>query len=147
MQDEKLHIILAEDDRDDQLFFKVAFEDLKMDYTLTICNDGVEVMNYLNSLNDIPHIIFLDLQMPGKNGMECLKEIRGNSKYRDVAVAIYTSLASAENHEETFISGANVFIKKPRELSQLKKILLEVIYINWQYMSDGLNKENFMINY
>ena len=147
MQDQKLHIILAEDDKDDQLFFKTAFRDLKLDYSLAICNDGVELINYLNSIDEVPHMIFLDLQMPGKNGMQCLKEIRGESKYRDMTVAIYTSLASAEYHEETFINGANVFIKKPRELSQLKKILLEVVYINWQYICDGLNKENFMINY
>lgn len=147
MQDEKLHIILAEDDKDDQLFFKAAFKDLKLHYSLTLCNDGLELTNYLNLLDEVPHIIFLDLHMPVKNGMECLKEIRGNTKYRDTAIAIYTSLASSENHEETFIYGANVFIKKPRELSELKKILLEVIYINWQYVVDGLNKENFMINY
>jgi CheY-like chemotaxis protein len=147
MQHEKLHIILAEDDKDDQLFFKSAFKDLKLDYSLTICNDGNELMSYVDSKAEIPHIIFLDLSMPGKNGLECLKELRGNSKYRDTAIAIYTSLASSENHEESFIRGANIFIKKPRELSELKKILLEVIYINWQYVSDGLNKENFMINY
>jgi len=147
MQNEKLHIILAEDDRDDQLFFKTAFKGLKLDYSLTICNDGDELINYLNLAKDVPHILFLDLQMPRKNGMQCLKEIRSNSRYRDMTVAIYTSFASAENHEETFILGANVFIKKPRELSELNKILLEVIYINWQYICDGLNKENFMINY
>jgi len=147
MQHEKLHIILAEDDKDDQLFFKSAFKDLKLDYSLSICNDGIELMDYLNANSETPHIIFLDLSMPGKNGLECLKEIRANVKYRDSAIAIYTSLASSENHEESFIRGANIFIKKPRELSELKKILLEVIYINWQYVSDGLNKENFMINY
>jgi CheY-like chemotaxis protein len=147
MQSEKIHIILAEDDKDDQLFFKSAFKDLKIDYSLTICNDGNELTDYLNLKAEIPDIIFLDLNMPGKNGMECLRELRANAKYRDTTIAIYTSFASNENHEESFVRGANIFIKKPRELSELKKILLEVIYINWQYMSDGLNKENFMINY
>jgi CheY-like chemotaxis protein len=147
MIDEKLHIILAEDDIDDRLFFKSAFKDLKLEYDLTICEDGLQLMDYLATREKAPHIIFLDLNMPGKNGLECLKELRRNHIYRDTSIAIYTSLASSQNHEEAFIRGANIFIKKPKELSELKKILLEVIYINWQYVSDGLNKENFMINY
>lgn len=147
MQHEKLHIMLAEDDYDDQLFFKSAFKELKLDYELTICNDGVDVINALEAAEILPHIIFLDLNMPRKSGMECLEEIRSDVRYRNTAIAIYTSLTSAQNHEETFIKGANIFIKKPRELHDLKKILLEVIYINWQYISDGLTKENFMINY
>ncbi len=147
MKIDELHIVLAEDDVDDRLFFKNAFKSLRIENKLTICEDGIGLMDYLKNAEPLPHILFLDLNMPGKNGMECLKELRSDSRYRDMSIAIYTSLKSSTIGEETLINGANIFIRKPNEPDVLKKILLEVVYINWQYMTDGLNKENFMISY
>jgi len=147
MKIDELHIVLAEDDRDDRLFFKNAFKGLKIDNKLTVCEDGLALMDYLNTVEPLPHILFLDLNMPGKNGMECLKELRANQRYADLSIAIYTSLKSPTVGEEALLQGANVFIRKPNEPEDLKKILQEVIYINWQYMTDGLNKDNFMLNY
>ncbi|MFP5439012.1 MAG: response regulator [Bacteroidia bacterium] len=147
MKTDGVHILLAEDDRDDRLFFKNAFKDLKIQNRLTICEDGISLMDYLKGAEPLPDILFLDLNMPGKSGMDCLKEIRANLHYRDMSIAIYTSLSHPSIHEDTLSAGANVFIRKPNDLGVLKKILLEVMYINWQYMVDGLNKENFMISY
>jgi len=147
MKIDELHIVLAEDDRDDRLFFKNAFKGLKIDNKLTVCEDGLALMDYLNTVEPLPHILFLDLNMPGKHGMECLRELRTNQRYADLSIAIYTSLKSPTVGEEALLQGANVFIRKPNEPEDLKKILQEVIYINWQYMTDGLNKDNFMLNY
>jgi CheY-like chemotaxis protein len=147
MYTEKLHILLAEDDQDDRLFFKDAFNAVKIEHTLTMFEDGNEIMDYLNNCEDLPHIVFLDLNMPGKSGIECLKEIRSNPDLRDLSVAIYSTSASNQNIEETFILGANVYIKKPKDFAALKKIISDVIHINWQYVTDGLNRENFMLSY
>jgi len=147
MDPEKLYILLAEDDQDDRLFFKKVFDSLKIKHTLDMCEDGHELMAYLDDSNILPHIIFLDVNMPGKSGMECLKAIRSSTKLRETTVAMYSSLSSRETIEDAFISGANVFIKKPNEFDELRKILKEVMYINWQYVTDGMNRENYMINY
>ena len=147
MELEKLHILLAEDDADDRLFFKNAFDDLKIKNSLTMLEDGIELMAYLQDTDVLPHIVFLDINMPGKSGIECLKEIRRDSRLKNISVAIYSSMSKESNVEDTFVAGANVFIRKPNDFNMLKKILSEVIYINWQYVTDGLNKENFMLNY
>jgi len=147
MYPEKLHILLADDDPDDRLFFKDAFDAIKIDHSLTMFEDGLDLMAYLHDTNELPHIVFLDLNMPGKSGMECLKEIRSNSALRDLSVAIYSTSASNANIEDTFIAGANVYIKKPKDFSALKKIISDVVHINWQYVTDGLNRENFMLSY
>jgi len=147
MKIDELHIVLAEDDRDDRMFFKSAFKGLKIDNKLTICEDGLSLMDYLTTADPLPHILFLDLNMPGKNGMECLKELRANSRYNDLSIAIYTSLRSPGINEEVLIEGANIFIRKPNDPDALKKILTEVVYINWQYLTDGLSKQNFMLSY
>ena len=147
MYPDKLHILLADDDQDDRAFFKDAFDAVKIDHTLTMFEDGIELMEHLQKITEVPHIVFLDLNMPGKSGLECLKEIRNNKRLRDMSVAIYSTSATNLNIEETFILGANVYIKKPKEFADLKKIISDVIHINWQYVTDGLNRENFMISY
>lgn len=147
MYPEKLHIVLAEDDQDDRKLFINVFNDIKIGHTLQLCDDGVELMDYLKNTQELPHIIFLDLKMPGKSGIECLKEIKSDKRLSDITIAIYSTFSRTATVEETFILGANVFIKKPDDFDELKKILTEVIYINWQYITDGLNKENFMISY
>lgn len=147
MYPDQLHILLAEDDQDDRLFFKDAFDEVKIKHSLTMFEDGIELMGYLHDTDVLPHIIFLDLNMPGKSGLECLKEIRSNNRLRDISIAIYSTSSSNANIEDTFIAGANIYIKKPNDFNALKKILSEVIYINWQYVTDGLNRENFMLNY
>ncbi|MEE1899341.1 response regulator [Flavobacterium rakeshii] len=143
-----LHIMLADDDEDDRLFFTEAFEEVKIKYTLTTFNDGVSLMNHLLvKENPLPDIIFLDLNMPRKSGMECLKEIRNSERLKNISVAIYSTSSSDHDVEQTFISGANVYIKKPSDFTELKKILSDVIHINWQYITDGLNKDSFILNF
>lgn len=151
MKHEELHILLADDDDDDRLFFKDAIEVVKVKTIVTMVNDGVELMDYLNnSLIDsemrLPNLLFLDLNMPRKDGMECLKEIRANSKLKDLSIAIYSTSGLEKDIEETFIRGANIYIKKPNDFEELKVILDKVININWQYHTSGFNKEHFLLN-
>lgn len=146
MNKEFINIILADDDEDDRLFFTDAFSELKISTRVTTFNDGVELMDYLNNLESIlPNVLFLDLNMPRKNGVECLLEIKQNERFDDIAIAIYSTSSSEEHIEETFVNGANIYIKKPNDFNTLKKILSDVVTINWQYHTSGLNKDNFLL--
>ncbi|MGV8947319.1 MAG: response regulator [Lutibacter sp.] len=146
MQEGYINIILADDDQDDRLFFTDAFEELKITTKVKTFKDGVYLMDYLNENDsDLPNILFLDLNMPRKSGIECLKEIKQNQKFNDVVIAIYSTSASEEDIENTFITGANIYIKKPNDFKTLKKLLSEVVTINWQYHTNGLNKDNFLL--
>ena len=141
-----IYITLADDDEDDRLFFTDAFSELKIDTKVNTFNDGVELMDYLNNPESVlPNILFLDLNMPRKNGVECLLEIKQNDRFNDIAIAIYSTSSSEEHIEETFVNGANIYIKKPSDFNTLKKILSEVVTLNWQYHTSGLNKDNFLL--
>lgn len=147
MSNEPIHIILADDDEDDRQIFKDAFNEIKMKTVVFTVNDGVQLMNHLNSMSGVlPHLLFLDLNMPFKSGMECLKEIKGNERLKNISVVIYSTSASEEDIEQTFIKGANVYIKKPDDFSTLKKILSKVISVNWQYHTSGLDRDNFLLS-
>lgn len=76
----KLSIILADDDIDDCLFFTEALEELKINIQLKIVHDGEELMRQLALKNNKYDVLFLDLNMPRKNGFECLQEIKSNEK-------------------------------------------------------------------
>ena len=103
MEKDYIHIILADDDEDDRLFFTDAFDELKMKTKVQTFNDGVELMNYLMTENAVlPHVLFLDLNMPKKNGIECLHEIKANKRFDDIAIAIYSTSSSEEHIEENF---------------------------------------------
>lgn len=145
MEREYIHIILADDDEDDRMFFTDAFEELKINTKVQTCNDGVELMNYLKKEDSIlPNVLFLDLNMPMKNGIECLHEIKANKRFDDIIIAIYSTSSSEEHIEETFICGANIYIKKPSDFNELKRVLSYVVTLNWQYHTSGLNKDNFL---
>lgn len=143
-----LKIMLADDDEDDRLFFREAFDEVKIEHTITTFNDGVQLMEYLvNPANVLPEIIFLDLNMPRKSGMECLREIRSSDRLRHLSVAIYSTSSSEQDIEDTFVAGANVYIRKPNDFTVLKKILSDVVHINWKFISDGLNKDSFILSF
>lgn len=148
MQKEPIQVLLADDDEDDRLLFRDAFKEIKLKTEIQLVNDGVELMQYLSREDSIlPHVLFLDLNMPRKNGLDCLDEIRNQEDWRNIAVVIYSTSASEEDIEETFVRGANVYIRKPNNFNELKKILEKVITINWQYHTSGLNKENFLLSF
>lgn len=146
MQTDFTHIILADDDEDDRIFFTEAFDELKIKTKLHVFSDGVQLMEYLSvSTSILPNILFLDLNMPLKSGIECLNEIKTNERFKNIAIAIYSTSASDDDIEATFVSGANIYIKKPSDFDTLKKILKDVVTINWQYQTSDLNKDNFLL--
>jgi CheY-like chemotaxis protein len=141
-----LNIVLADDDEDDRLLFKEAIEDLKIKTKLSLFTDGKELMDFLVLPNIVlPHIVFLDLNMPKKNGMQCLKEIRKNKSLDRVSVAIYSTSSSESDIEQTFVNGANIYLNKPNNFRKLQQAVEKVLQINWQYHSSNLNLDNFLL--
>ncbi|WP_010178282.1 response regulator [Aquimarina agarilytica] len=141
-----LHIVLVDDDEDDRDFFREAIEEIDMDTTLSMFVNGQEFLDHITIPNQkLPQIVFLDLNMPIKNGLECLKEIKENNLLEKLSVAIYSTSSSEEDIERTFVLGANVYINKPNSFKKLKKAVEEVLKVNWQYHTSNLNKENFLL--
>lgn len=146
MESAPLNILLADDDEGDRFLFKEAFIELKIMANIHLVNDGVQLMDYLIEDNSpLPHLLFLDLNMPRKNGFECLKEIRGNEKLKDISIAIYSTSASEKDVEETFNNGANIYIKKPNDFSLLEQILYKAIMEFDQFRRQPVSKADFLL--
>ena len=124
MTTKPLNILLADDDPDDCNFFKKALEALQTYIHLTVVTDGEQLMNYLSeNTQPLPEVLFLDLNMPRKNGFECLSEIKLNQQFNHLPVIIFSTSLEQEVVNMLYKNGAHYFIRKPSEFSQFKKII------------------------
>ena len=111
IKNETIRILLADDDKDDRTDFIEAFETLKIATTVETVKNGIELMKYLNEPSaTLPHLLFLDLNMPKKSGLECLIEIKQMERLKNLTVVIYSTSSSEKDIEDTFLSGANVYL-------------------------------------
>lgn len=146
LKTDAIHILLADDDEADRLLFTDAFEELQMKTVVSTVKNGMELIEHLMREDAlIPDLLFLDLNMPRKNGLECLKEIRGSSKLIEIPIAIYSTSAAKDDIEKTFLAGANIYIEKPADFDSLKKVLKEAIMATSLYRSPPFNRANFLL--
>ncbi|MES2647189.1 MAG: response regulator [Bacteroidota bacterium] len=122
------NILLAEDDSDDQYLFKYVLESLKISFTLTIVTDGEELMKLLSDeSNSLPDILFLDLNMPRKNGAECLVEIKKLQHLRQLPIVICSTAREDNSTPLLHENGAKYYLMKPDQLSQFKQLVKKAI--------------------
>ena len=121
------YILLADDDTDDCMFFANALEELKLPFKLKTVFDGEQLMNFLEDKDNLPDIIFLDMNMPCKNGFECLVEIRQSERYKMIPVIIISTSLDENIIKLLHENGAFFYIKKPSLFAHLKKLMSMVI--------------------
>jgi CheY-like chemotaxis protein len=146
MKVKQLNILLADDDKDDCDFFIDALEALPVSTTITTVHDGEELMKLLtNNALILPHVLFLDLNMPRKNGFECLYQIKQDIKLKTLPVVIFSTSFEQEVVNLLYNNGAQYFIRKPSEFELFKKIIhLTLTLINQDHVSQP-GKEQFVL--
>lgn len=120
-------ILMADDDEEDRMLTKEAFEEVKLVNDLRFVKDGEELMDYLYQKGSYsnpgnaprPGLILLDLNMPKKDGREALKEIKGDPKFRQIPIVVLTTSKSEEDIYRTYDLGVNSFITKPVSFASL----------------------------
>lgn len=120
-----VHLLLADDDTDDCLFFQEALEELTIATNLTTVNDGVQLMEFLNRAASLPDALFLDLNMPRKSGFECLTELKKSKSFKEIPVIIFSTSLDQEVVNMLYNNGAHYYIRKPGDFNILKKVIEE----------------------
>lgn len=124
------HIWLADDDIDDQELFIDAVKQLLPLATISVFLNGEELMAGLNA-GKKPDILFLDINMPCKDGLDCLKEIRANTANEKLPVVIYSSSVQPKHIDESYSLGASLYYKKPSTFHDFIKGLSNLLQMNW----------------
>jgi CheY-like chemotaxis protein len=122
-------IFLAEDDEDDILLFKEALSELQMDITLITVQDGEQLMMRLHNNEQLPKMVFLDVNMPRKNGFACLAEIKLDKKLKPIPIIILSTSSETKTVSKLYETGAQYFIRKPNEFSLLKNLIKRAIIL------------------
>ena len=130
-------ILVAEDDQDDQLLIKEAFDSVGLGSNVVIVEDGVELMDYLHKKESPqPQLIVLDLNMPRKDGRVALQEIKSHPTLRRIPVIGLTTSHNQDDILHTYDLGVNSLIQKPLYFEQyveiartIKKYWLDVVHL------------------
>ena len=142
----KLNIILAEDDQDDRLLFEEVISELPVSVELTTFNNGEELMEWLNDdENHLPDALFLDLNMPRKNGFAALGEIKRNTDLQDLPVVIFSTATNREMIKQVFKDAAHYYIRKPASFWELKELIYKSLKLIADNDLDLPGKESFLL--
>ena len=120
-------ILMAEDDPDDRFLMKHALQEAGISVDFRFVEDGEELMDYLlrsgkyidTALSPRPALIFLDLDMPRKDGRQAVLEIKANPDLREIPVIILTTSDEREDEIHCQKAGAEAFATKPASYTEL----------------------------
>jgi len=121
------HILIADDDEDDLMLFSDALRQVSTAVMLSIATDGDELLELLRTADPLPDVIFLDLNMPAKNGFESLQEIKKDPVLRGLPIIIFTTTANHHTVDQMFALGARYYIEKPTDFNVLKELIHTIL--------------------
>ena len=140
------HILLADDDEDDIALFSDALLESFSSVKLTTAKNGVDLMRLLDTWKgSLPDVIFLDLNMPLKNGFECLDEIKSAQRLKELPVVILSTSSQRETVEMLQRKQANIYIKKPGSYPELKKAIEETLNVHLKELAGIAEKSDFVV--
>ena len=125
-------IMMAEDDKEDVDIFKEILNDLTCNANLEVAANGIELMKMLEETEVLPELIFLDLNMPLKNGMVCLQEIKANQRWKDVKVIILSTSSHQDQIKAAYDKGADFYMVKLSNYIDFKNAIASCLQKKWQ---------------
>lgn len=125
MKDYKPTIFLAEDDEDDRDFFTAALDSISPKVELITVNNGEQAINFFKTQQPLPDLVFLDINMPKADGIECLKFIKSMHASAGLPVIMLSTASSERVIDLSHQNGASVYIEKPSKFKDL------IAYLNY----------------
>ena len=122
-------VVLADDDPDHGFLFQIVLRQIDPSKNLTIVKDGAELMSLLDRY--VPDLLFLDLNMPCKNGYECLVEIRQRPELEKLPIVVYSSSTHMTDIQKSYVHKANLYMVKPFNSLHLHNALESILQMDW----------------
>ncbi len=142
---ENLVFFYADDDPDDLAYFKDALSDVYSHATLQTHADGQYLMDALKNPPPVPYIVFLDLNMPVKNGFEVLQDVNDSKDLNRTRIIVFSTSNDRKIIEQCKNLGAAMYIIKPNSYEGLKKSITHVLNTDWDNYHN--EKKPFVVNF
>jgi len=127
----KKPMLLVEDDEVDVMSVKRSLKDLKISNRLDVSGNGEEALEFLSEpQNDLPCIILLDINMPKMNGIEFLRIIKQDDRFKRIPVVVLTSSREEQDKMESFGLGVSGYMVKPADYKKFVEVI-RVIDLYW----------------
>lgn len=124
------HILLIEDNQPDAMLSQMVHDEVKHCSSLHTVEDGDAAVSYLHEAKNRPDIIFLDLSLPRKSGLEVLTDLRSVPGCELIPVVVFSATGNPADVRKAYAQGANSVVKKPSDLSEFYRVL-ESCYEYW----------------
>jgi CheY-like chemotaxis protein len=122
-------ILFVDDDSDDTELFCEALSAIDPAIDCICASEGQDALDKLDKLlPELPDVIFLDINMPGMNGWECLGKLKSDARYKSLPVIIYSTSSHHRDMEIAMSMGALCFFSKPTDYKELQKNLRFIIH-------------------
>ena len=126
----KYDVLIVEDNRDDVVFIEEALSESGFDVSLNAVRDGDEAIGYLDMISSgervLPDLVFLDLNLPRRSGLEFLGDMRGRERFRLVPVVVLTTSKAEDDIRKSYENYANSYIVKPIDLNEFIRLIRQV---------------------
>jgi CheY-like chemotaxis protein len=126
-------ILLAEDNQNDVELTLAALDEYNLANEVVVVRDGVEALDYLNRrgkfadhANGVPAVILLDLKMPRMDGLEALKQLRGDPRFKHVPVVMITSSREEQDLVRSYQLGVNAYVVKPVDFQKFVECIKQI---------------------
>jgi CheY-like chemotaxis protein len=128
---ELVDVLLVEDDPGDVLMTREAFEHHRIRNNLHVVSDGEQAMLFLRKLGEYadvptPGLILLDLNLPRRNGLEVLAELKADSNLLSIPVVILTTSQAQEDVLRSYSLHANAYISKPVDFDKFTGVIRQI---------------------
>lgn len=146
MNKEYLNVVITDPDEGMHLLFKSVFQEIRMEIKVRSWYNIEELAGYMKKKPGItPDVLFIKYSICAKSGTEWISKIKSDPVLSPAIIIVYSSGMSAAEEQEVFLHGANVIMQISDNYKDIKKSLTEIMVINWQYYTSGLNKNNFIM--
>lgn len=116
-------ILIADDDADDREIIRDAFINTADGHEYVFLENGEQLVDYLEKNQEAPpQLILLDLNMPGKDGRETLRQVKEDKRFHQIPVIVFTTSSSNRDRNMVYDLGANCFVTKPDTFNKMLEL-------------------------
>lgn len=135
-------IFYTDDDVEDLEFFSEVTSAMGDYLNIVTKNNGKKLLQDLKNPPPNPHIVFLDLNMPGFSGFDVLQQLGSSNEYKNLPIVIFSTSSDEQTIAKSMELGASFYVSKPTDYTLLKKTIQHTLNINWDTFKPS--KENFV---